>query len=214
MSVIITGSFEEQARAERAMSNLAAAGFPYDQMTTFYVNPPGQHDLFPVGGDRDESPGTESAAGTSASGAVVGGVVGVAVGIATLPLLGPGAAVAGAGAGAYVGSLYGALGGTDDKNNPETPAEHRELARSDQPRTSGVLVGVTASAPALQADAVRILREQGATDIEHTEGTIIAGNWNDFDPLKPLQLVSSEGAANSGQPGTPASDRIADRPDY
>ena len=89
-----------------------------------------------------------------------------------------------------MGSLYGALGGTDDKNNPGTPAEHRELARSDRPRTSGVLVGVAVPAPALQADAVRILREQGATDIEHTEGTIIAGNWNDFDPLKPLQLVS------------------------
>ena len=213
MNTIITGSFEEQAQAERAMSNLAAAGFPHDQMTTFYVNPPGQHDLFPVGGDRDESPGTESAAGTSASGAVVGGVVGVAVGIATLPLLGPGAAVAGAGAGAYVGSLYGALGGTDDKNNPGTPAEHRELARSDRPRTSGVLVGVAVPAPALQADAVRILREQGATDIEHTEGTIVAGNWTDFDPLKPLRLVPGAAAVDSDQAVTPAADRIADRLD-
>ena len=116
MTTIITGNFQQQDEAQQAMSELTGAGFTADQTTTFFVNSPGQHDLYPIGGDEDESPGTEDAAFGSASGAAA---IGVAVGLATLPVLGPGAAVAAAGVGAYAGSLYGALGNTDDKKNPE-----------------------------------------------------------------------------------------------
>ena len=190
MTTIITGNFQQQDEAKRAVSDLAGAGFATDQTTTFFVNPPGQHDLTPVGGDEDESPGTEGAAGGSASGAAVGGAIGVAVGLATLPMLGPGAAVAAAGVGAYAGSLYGALGATDDRNNPETQAAREEFRRGSPPRKSGMLVAVTAPASARQDAAILILRAHGATDIERREGTIVAGDWTDFNPLTPLRLVA------------------------
>lgn len=190
MTIIISGNFQQQDEAQRAMSALAGAGFAADQTTTFFVNPPGQHDRYPIGGDEDESPGTEDAARGSASGAAVGGAIGVAVGLATVPVLGPGAAVAGAGVGAYAGSLYGALGSTDDRNNPETQANREELRCSEPPRKSGMLVAVSAPASAQQDTAIRILRAHGATDIEHTEGTIVAGDWTDFNPLTLLRLVA------------------------
>ncbi len=190
MATIITGNFQQQDEAQQALSDLAGAGFAADQTTTFFVNPPGQHDLYPVGGDRDESPGTEDAAGGSASGAAVGGAIGVAVGLATLPVLGPGAAVAAAGVGAYAGSLYGALGNTDDKKNPETQAAREELRRGKPPRKSGMLVAVSAPASAQQDAAIRILRAHRATDIERTEGTIVAGDWTDFNPLTLLKRVA------------------------
>jgi len=183
MTTIITGNFQQQDEAQRALSDLAGAGFAADQTTTFFVNPPGQHDLYPIGGDEDESPGTENAASGSASGA--------AVGLATLPVLGPGAAVAAAGVGAYAGSLYGALGNTDDKKNPKAPAAREELRRSEPPRKPGMLVAASAPASAQQDAAIRILRARGATDIERTEGTIVAGNWTDFNPLKLLRLVAA-----------------------
>jgi hypothetical protein len=190
MTTIITGNFQQQDEAQRALSDLTGAGFAADHTTTFFVNPPGQHDLFPIGGDEDESPGTEHAAAGSVSGAAVGGAIGVAVGLATLPVLGLGAAVAGAGVGAYAGSLYGALGHTDDENNPETQAARERLRRSRPPRKSGMLVAVSAPASAQQDTAIRILRAHGATDIERPEGTIVAGDWTDFNPLTPLRLVA------------------------
>ena len=204
MTTIITGNFEEQALARKAASDLEGAGFSADQISVFYVGPPGQHDRYPVGGDRDESPGTEHVAAGSAAGAAVGGVVGLAVGLATLPLLGPGAVVAGAGAGAYVGSLYGAMGTTEDHNNPETPAEREVLEHSERPRTSGVLVAVTASASAQQDTAIGILRAHGATDIERTEGTVVGGNWTGFNPLTPLRLVGDEIAQRDHEQGAPS----------
>ena len=190
MTIIITGNFQQQDEAQRALSALTGAGFAVDKTTTFFVNPPGQHDRYPVGGDQDESPGTEDAAGGSVSGAAVGGAVGVAVGLVTLPVLGPGAVVAAAGVGAYAGSLYGALGNTDDKNNPETQAAREELRRSELPRKSGMLVAVSAPASTQQDTAIRILRAHGAADIERPEGTIVAGEWTDFNPLTPLRLVA------------------------
>lgn len=191
MTTIIAGNFQQQANAHQALSDLAGAGFAVDQTTSFFVNPPGQHDLYPIGGDEDESPGTEDAPGGSAAGAAVGGAIGVAVGLATLPVFGPGAAVAGAGVGAYTGSLYGALGNIEGKNNPETQAGREELRRSKLPRRSGMLVAVSALASAQQDAAIRILRAHGATDIDRAEGTFTAGQWSDFNPLTPVTLVAS-----------------------
>jgi len=190
MTTIITGNFQQQAEAQQALSDLAGAGFAADQTTTFYVSPAGHHDLYPGGGDEDESPGMEHAAGGAASGAAVSAAIGAAVGIATVPVLGPGAAVAAAGVGAYVGSLYGAVSNMGDKNDPETQGGGEELRRKEPPRKSGMLVAVSVPASAQQDTAIRILRAHGATDIEHTEGTIFVGEWTDFDPLAPLRLVA------------------------
>jgi hypothetical protein len=190
MTTLITGNFRQQIEAQKAVRDLAGAGFAAGLTSTFFVNPPGQHDLYPIGGDVDESPGTEDAGGGSISGAAVGGAIGVAVGLATLPVLGPGAAVAAAGVGAYGGSLYGALVNTDDKNTPTMQNGLEEYQRGDLIRKSGMLVAVAAPASAQQDTAIRILRAHGATDIEVPEGTIVAGEWTDFNPLTPLKLVT------------------------
>lgn len=190
MTTIITGNFQQQDDARQAWSDLLGAGFAADQATTFFVNPPGQHDLYAFGGDADESPGTEDAGAGAASGVAFGGAIGAAVGLAAVPVLGLGAPVAGAGVGAYAGSLYGALSNTDDKNNPETQDARAGLRRSESPRKSGMLVAVAAPASAQQDTAIRIMRTRGATDIERTEGNIVAGEWTDFDPLTPLRPVA------------------------
>src|SRR5688572_20082979 len=190
MTTIISGNFQQQDQAQQALAELQRAGFAIDQTTTFFVNAPGQHDRFPVGGDEDESPGTEDAKGGTAAGAAVGGAVGVAVGLATAPLLGPGAAVAGAGIGAYAGSLYGALGKLDDEKADKDAAPKPAATTEPPPRKSGVLVAVAAPTPDRQDAAIRVLRAQGAVDIEKAEGTLVAGEWIDFDPLRPPSLIA------------------------
>ena len=190
MTTIISGNFQQQDRAQQALAELQRAGFAVDQTTSFFVNPPGQHDRYPIGGDEEESPGTEDAKGGTAAGAAVGGAVGVAVGLATAPLLGPGAAVAGAGIGAYAGSLYGALGKLDDAKTDDDAAPTPAAKTEPPPRKSGVLVAVAAATPAQQDTAIRLLRTQGADDIEKTEGTLVAGEWIDFDPLRPPSLIA------------------------
>src|SRR5690606_36735755 len=57
MATIIAGRFAQQEEVQHAIAALQQAGAPAAQITSFYVNPQGQHDLYPVGGDRDESPG-------------------------------------------------------------------------------------------------------------------------------------------------------------
>jgi len=190
MTTIITGNFLQQDGAQPAMTDLAGAGFSPEHMTTFFVNPPGQHDRYPLGGDEDESAGTEGAPAGSAIGATVGGAVGIAVGLTAVPVLGPGAAVAAAGVGAYAGSLVGALGNAGDRSSPETHTAMEELRYDEPPRKSGMLVAVSAPVSAQQDTAIGILRTHGATDIERSEGAIVAGDWTDFNPLMPLRLVA------------------------
>ena len=53
-----------------------------------------------------------------------------------------------------------------------------------------MLVAVSAPASAQQDSAIGILRAHGATDIERSDGAIVAGDWTDFNPLTPLRLVA------------------------
>jgi hypothetical protein len=192
MTTIITGRFQQQDQAQEAIVELVRSGFSADQTTSFFVNPPGQHDRYPIGGDEDESPGTQDTATGALSGAAVGGAVGVAVGLATLPILGLGAAIAGAGAGAYAGSLVGGLRHLDDATGPDDEAATQKPKDDEAPRRkSGMLVAVCAPASAQQASAIRVLRARGAADIEQAEGTFTAGQWSDFNPLTPVTLVAS-----------------------
>jgi hypothetical protein len=193
MTSIIAGRFEQNDRAEAAAGALRRGGFGVNDVSVFFVNPPGQHATFPIGGDRDASPGAKHAEGGALKGAAVGGAVGVGVGLAAAPLLGPAALLAGAGAGAYAGSLVGALG--DMKEKPETTqSEERHedsvvVAAAPTVRAGGVLVAVRAAEFAKRVDAVNILRSAGARDIERADGTWEASRWVDFDPLKPPLLV-------------------------
>jgi hypothetical protein len=195
MTSIIAGRFEQSDRAEAAAGALRRSGFDADDVSVFFVNPPGQHGTFPIGGDRDASPGAKHAEGGALKGAAVGSAVGIGVGLAAAPLLGPAALLAGAGAGAYAGSLVGALG--DMKEKPATTEEQHADAvvveaspkAAATVRAGGVLVAVRAAEFAKRVDAVNILREAGARDVERADGTWEASRWIDFDPLKPPLLV-------------------------
>jgi len=186
MSNIVAGRFQLQAQADGAIAALQAAGFAPQQVTSFFVNPPGQHDLYALGGDADNSPGAYNAPAGATHGAEAGGAIGAVVGLASLPVLGPAGPLLGAGVGAYVGALAGAL---SSLGHPVDPGAEGATAKADLEhaplRKSGMLVAVATDARMPEAEAVRVLRAQGAAEIERAEGTIVDGHWPDFDPLKP-----------------------------
>jgi hypothetical protein len=187
MSTILAGQFETNELAEDAVARLRSAGVRQADLCNFAIGPPGQHDQFPVGGDKDESRGTEQADGGAARGAAIGGAVGLAVGIAATPFLGPIAAAGGAGVGAYTGSLVGALGSMDESPDAATV------------RKAGALVAVNASQSEVAMETIgRVLTEAGATSVERAEGDWSDGEWSDFDPVTtPRKFVpfSSTGTA-------------------
>lgn len=182
MRTIVAGRFGQQAEVQEAIAQLLGAGFSQDQISSFYVNPAGQHDRYPVGGDRDKSPGAEQSSAGTAAGAATGGSIGAAVGAATAPVTGPLGAVTGAFVGAHIGSLVGTLGmmKEDGDATDENPVPVRQ---------AGMLVAVGVSEPPDEARAIDVLRSLGAADIERTEGTIVNGDWQDFDPVVPPSLV-------------------------
>lgn len=191
MTILIAGRFSQQNHAENASAELMRSGFSPRDMSLFYVNPQGQHDIHPVGGDEDESPGTHHASSGAVAG-VAGGVgVGTLVGAATLPVLGPAGPLLGAAVGAYTGSLVGALN-TMKKHEEHTEiAERSEIKSSDDdahPRKAGVLLAVAVATPEQRASAIEIL---GATalEVEEAEGELQNGQWTDFDPRVPTKPV-------------------------
>ncbi|MGH8616186.1 MAG: hypothetical protein ACREUW_00735 [Burkholderiales bacterium] len=179
-AIIIAGRFDAQKSADEAIHQLLHVGFPADRFTSFFVNPPGHHDRFPIGGDRDESPGAKGADGGAAKGAAIGGAIGLGVGLAATPLAGPAAAVGGAGVGAYVGSLVGALN--------QLGGEEGERVRV---RESGVLVAVQTRSADDERLVIDLLQRAGAHEIERAQGRWEAGKWADFDALRPPILVKS-----------------------
>jgi hypothetical protein len=208
VSIIVAGRFQMQEQASGAIAALQAAGFAGHNLTSFFVNPSGQHDLFAVGGDADNSPGAHKAPGGTVKGAEAGGVVGAlgaAVALAAIPAIGPVAALlvvgAGAGVGAYAGSLAGAL---NSLGEPVDPVQDHAPQKAEQEQTplrkSGMLVAVATVGEPEEADAVRVLRAQGAAEIERTEGTIADGQWPDFDPLRPVVRVDPPADPGEARP--------------
>lgn len=197
MTTLIAGRFSQQTQAENASAQLIRMGFSARDMSLFYVNPQGQHDIYPIGGDEDESPGTHHASSGAVVGAAGGVGVGTLVGAATLPILGPAGPLLGAAVGAYTGSLVGAL---NTMKKHEEHAEHVEMAEQNNvssndenvedahPRKAGVLLAVAVVTPEQRANAIEIL---GATalEVEEAEGQLQNGQWTDFDPRTPIKPV-------------------------
>jgi hypothetical protein len=182
MAVIIAGRFQTFDKAEEVVQALIDASIGQDDVTVFYVNPPGQHDATPIGGDHPNAdPGAHDSTEESITGAAVGGAIGLAVGVAAaLPVVGAAAAVAAAGVGAYTGSFVGGLSGAGDNENPP-PA----------PRRAGVLVAVRSEDEGATERASIALRAQGAEDLELADGTWSDGKWIDFDPVVPARLITT-----------------------
>lgn len=182
MATIIAGRFEQQSQTQDAVEQWRLAGIPQDRISTFYVTQAGRHAKFPVGGDRFESPGAEESGKGAAAGVAAGGTIGAVAGTATAPVTGPLGPLAGAAVGAYVGSLAGGMSKT--KEDGTQPGENPVPLRQ-----AGMVAAVSVADQASEQRAIDILRSLGALDIERTEGTISDGDWQDFDPLRPPDLL-------------------------
>ena len=181
MATIIAGGFENYVDAQAALTRLRAAGVPAQYVCEFRVNPPGMHDATPIGGDRNESPGARKADSGATKGVAAGAVAGTVAGIAATPLVGPAAIVAGAGVGAYTGSLVGSLKGGVDR---EAQPDHTVV------RPAEAMVAVNADGAGMaEQDLVRLFEESSAWQIERSQGRWENGEWADFDPVAPPNIV-------------------------
>ena len=189
MHTIIAGRFELQDQADAALTALQQAGFPRDALAAFYLNPNGQHAIYPIGGDAESSPGARKSGLGAVKGGGVGAVVGAAIGIAVTPIIGPIGIVIGAGVGAYTGSLIGAVSRTDQQSDVD---EQTGRPSGTQPtvteRTPGVLVAVRVDDQSRQT-AIDTLRAAGAVNVEQATGELSNGQWKDFNPHSVVQSV-------------------------
>jgi hypothetical protein len=187
VSTIIAGRFQQQASVEEATEELVRAGFARECIASFFLNPPGQHDAYAIGGDHAESPGAH----TSRKGVAKGAATGAAVGAAATAVLGPIGAVTGALLGAHVGGLVGSL--SEMKEQGET-GDHGEDADNAIPiRRSGMVLAVAVGDDE-ENRAIQSLHALGAENIERAQGTIADGDWTDFDPLSTPELVQPPSA--------------------
>ena len=202
MAHIIAGRFQEQEQVTQVIDAMLDAGVAQDRICSFYLNPPGQHNLYPIGGDREDSPGAHETAAGVATGATTGGVVGAAVGLTGAPFFGPVGPAVGALVGAHVGGLIGSLTQMKEKGEGEAATEEDDGdANATRQRKSGMLVAVSldgtqgldalGAADNRQQEIVRVLHLFGADDIEEADGVIIDGDWQDFDPLQAPKLIGT-----------------------
>jgi hypothetical protein len=195
MSVIIAARFTAFSQGEAAAQRLFAQGFCEEDVTLFYVNPSGQHDRLPMGGDHHANAGAKDAAKGAGKGVTIGAVAGAIVGAAlftldSAPWL---ASVVAAGVGAYVGSLAGAVAharsGKQALANTTDSGNHGSANAVDA-RRAGVVVAVHAS-PETQSQVAILLREAGGMEVERASGRWQNGQWADFDALKPPQPIET-----------------------
>ena len=195
MATIIAGRVETQQRADDLMAQLQSRGIAASDMQAFYVNPPGQHGTYPIGGDMEADPGTEEAGLGQASGIAAGAAAGLAAGAvagAAIPPLAPIIAVAMAGVGAHVGGMAGALAST------RTPHEEKEETETKTPdadavdtRRGGMMLAVRVD-PANERKVIDVLMAAGVEDLERAQGDWQDGQWVDFDPLAPPHKIDVE----------------------
>lgn len=176
MGTIIAGHFQLQDEIADARLALLDAGYAANRISSFYVNPPGQHDLYELGGDHDKSPGAKESDEGVVQGGAAGAVAGALAGAATIPITGPVGPVVGALVGAHVGSLY-SLNKMKERGEPDEDGSNRHA-----PRKSGMMIAVAVDNDAQEMRALDILRRLGAHHIERAEGTIASGDWRDFNP--------------------------------
>ena len=186
MARIICGMFDRTDDAEASLDELKHAGFRRDEIDMFYVSPPGQHAMTPVGGDAPHSSEGSRGAGLGAGlGAVIGAVAGAALGwlvssvadmnMVVIPLA--------AGLGAYVGSFAGTLLKVREGRRGAASVEHPVEPQG------GRMIAVNVDRPQTDRVAIEILKTHGARDVRRAEGRWANGSWRDFDPRAPLAAV-------------------------
>lgn len=179
MAKLVVGRFDNIDDVQRVLDALPRAGFARAEFGTFYSTPPGQHQLYPIGGDAYSDEGARGAGQGAAAGAAVGGAAGLAVGAvaaAALPFAGIAAALAAAGIGAYTGSLMGALART------RTPDEDAATTEHPVEQPGGPRVAVNVDRPETEPIAIAVLERHGAKEISRAEGVWHERAWLDYDP--------------------------------
>src|SRR5512145_2280554 len=125
MSQIIAGRFDRTLDADAAVEALRREGFASEEIDSFYVSPPGQHAMTPVGGDAPyASAGSRFAASGAIAGAVLGGLAGMLVAWLIAREYGVIVVVFGAALGAYVGSFLGTASKVRGGRAEEASREH------------------------------------------------------------------------------------------
>ncbi|HEX4333354.1 MAG TPA: hypothetical protein VH040_14525 [Usitatibacter sp.] len=196
MNTIIAGGFDVMTDAQNAVHRLEVAGVSRDDLCRFRINPPGEHDALPAGGDRGASPGAKHASGGAVKGGAIGAVAGLVAGVAAAPLLPAALAAAGLAAGAGVGAYAGSLWGSLKEIDKEVPAGH------DDVRPAETLVAVNLGSAAIsREEVVHIFEECGARQIEMAEGEWLEGEWSDFDPVSAPQLIGGKDYGVRPRPG-------------
>src|SRR5262245_59585111 len=110
MSRIIAGMFDHSLDADATLDALQHEGFHRSEVDAFYVSPPGQHAMTPVGGAAPHSSeGSRHAGRGAALGAVIGALIGAVLGLLLSGWLGLVIVPLGAGLGAYLGSFAGTM---------------------------------------------------------------------------------------------------------
>lgn len=193
MDTIIAGRVQTQQRAQDLIEQLQARGIAASDMQAFYVNPPGQHDSNPIGGDMDADTGTEESGVGQAAGVAAGAAAGLAAGAvvgAAIPPLAPILAMAMAGVGAHVGGMAGALSSTrtseEEKRETETATPDHDAVDM---RRGGMTLAVRVD-PANEKTVVDLLVAEAVEDVERAQGDWQDGQWVDFDPLQPPQKIA------------------------
>jgi hypothetical protein len=180
MSRIIAGRFDRSVDADAALEALNREGFARHEIDAFYVSPPGQNAMTPIGGDAPHSSEGSRKAGY---GAAVGAAIGLAVGLIIGSLIGAHAVLFACGLGALVGAFGGTMmtvrGGRPSEASIEHPVESR----------GGRMIAVLVDRDATEPKAINILRSCNAREVGRTEGVWRDGSWRDFDPRQPLAAV-------------------------
>ncbi len=183
MSSIVAGRFDRTLDADAALEALKREGFSRGEVDAFYVSPPGQNAMTPVGGDAPSSEGSRRGGIGAGIGAVIGLVVGLVAGFVGAVDLGaptiPLAALLGALVGAFAGALASFHGGD---------RRYASVAHPVEPH-GGRMIAVCVDRPGTERPAVDILRRHNARDVGRAEGQWRDGGWRDFDPRNPLAAV-------------------------
>lgn len=186
MQKIVAGRIETQERAEQLMATLRERGVALSDMQAYYLNPPGQHGQFPIGGDEHADPDARDAHKGQASGAALGAVAGLVAGgvaAAAVPPLAPVIIAGVTGVGALGGSIAGAVAGAKSAEESE-----QEGTTDSQGREGGLMVAVRVT-PTTEEAVIEALQAAGAEDIERSSGVWRDGHWVDLDPTEPPRHI-------------------------